>query len=268
MLCVVCASSTGGEAVQQRLPPTITESDAPRGASYAYPMGTPLTLAKLGPETLTPIVCAALQSRPIPLPSLLLPVGDAALELALSEALLDPTIAFAIHSIVAVDDHALVLNNRTSLPTRERISGTERLAAVVCGVGRGIDRRASAALATGNGRLALALDLIGTHALFRLSDYARGLVRKYGHSSGLMIGGPLEPGMDHFPLRDQATLVRLADAEPMGFFVTPSGAVGPGRVLTFAIPIGRDLPPWRPADRCLHCPSREACQRMGMAVDD
>ncbi len=236
--------------------------------SDARPTHAPAALGKLGPEALTSILVAALEARPIPLPQLIVPVGDAALQLVIAERLLDPTVAYAVHCVAAIEDHALVLTDGTSLPTAERLPGTERLAAAVCGIGRGIDRRAAAALAGGNGRLALALDLIGTHALFRLTDYVRGLLREGARHDGLTIGGPLEPGMENFPLREEGTLVRLADAEHMGFYLTSSGAIGPGRVLTFAVPLGRNLPPWRPADRCLHCPSREACQRMGMAADD
>jgi hypothetical protein len=228
----------------------------------------PRALGKLAPQTLTPIVVAALHARPIPMPLLLVPVRDVALRLVVAEHLLAPTVAYGVHAVAAVEEHSLVLADGTPLPTVERMTGAERLAAAVCGIGRGIDRRAAAALAAGNGRLALDLDLIGTHALFRLTDYVRGLLREAAQKNGLAIGGPFEPGMENFPLREEGTLVRLADAEPMGFYVTSSGAVGPGRVLTFAVPIGRNLPAWRPADRCLHCPSREACQRMGMAADD
>lgn len=244
------------------------EKAAAADAVLPRPASVPLALGKLGPETLTSVVIDALKVRPIPMPPLLVPFREAALRFVIDESLLVPTLAYAVHCVAPVEDHALVLSDGTALPTTERLSGAERLAAAVCGIGRGIDRRAAAALAAGNGRLALALDLIGTHALFRLSDYVRAVVRETGGKHGLAIGGPLEPGMERFPLRDQAILVRLADAEPMGFFVTSSGAVGPGRVLTFAIPIGNNLPPWRPTDRCLHCPSREACQRMGMAADD
>lgn len=228
----------------------------------------PSTTVKIGPETLTPILCAALYTQRISMPPLLAPVCTAALRAVVEESLLLPRVAYAIHCVAAVQDHALILADGTSLPTCERLNGAERLAAVVCGIGRGIDRRAAAALAAGTGRLALALDLIGTHALFRLSDYLRDLLRERAHPDGLTLGGPLEPGMENFPLREESTLLRLADAEPMGFYITSSGAVGPGRVLTFAVAIGRNLPPWRPADRCLHCPSREVCQRMGMAADE
>lgn len=236
--------------------------------AHARPASVSLALCKLGPEILTPIVIAALQARAIPMPPLLVPFREAALRFVINAHLLVPTLAYAVHSVAAVEDHALLLRDGTALPTTERLSGAARVAAAVCGIGRLINRRAAAALAAGNGRLALALDLIGTHALFRLSDHVRGLVGEAARKSGLAGGGPLEPGMERFPLRDQGVLVRLADAEPMGFFVTSSGAVGPGRVLTFAIPIGNNLPPWRPSDRCLHCPSREACQRMGMVADD
>lgn len=244
------------------------ETPATSDAAKARPANEPLTLGKLAPQTLMPIVVAALHARPIPMPPLLIPVRAAALRLVVAEHLLSPTVAYGVHAVAAVEEHSLVLADGTRLPTIERMTGAERLAAAVCGIGRGIDRRAAAALGAGNGRLALDLDLIGTHALFRLTDYVRGLLREAARKNGLAIGGPFEPGMENFPLREEGTLVRLADAEPMGFYVTSSGAVGPGRVLTFAVPIGRNLPPWRPADRCLHCPSREACQRTGMAADD
>jgi len=226
------------------------------------------TARKLGPAVLTPILVAALRARPIPLPPLLVAAGDRALRLVIEEGLLAPAVAYAIHSVAAVEDQGIVLDDGTSLPTMARMTGAERVAAAVCGIGRAIDRSAAAALAAGSGRLALALDLIGTHALFRLSDYVRELLRDEARGHGLTIGRPLEPGMEGFPLHDQGILVRLADADKLGFYVTAFGVVGPGRVLTFAVPIGRNLPPWRPADRCLHCPSREACQRMGMAWDD
>ncbi|MGD0024891.1 MAG: hypothetical protein ABSC37_09750 [Xanthobacteraceae bacterium] len=253
----------------QEPPPRALGEQGPASDSLeARPASVPLAFGKLGPETLTPILLDALHARLIPLAPLIVPVRDAALRLVVAERLLAPTIAYAVHAVAVIGDRALELTDGTLLPTSERLAGAERLAAAVCGIGRGIDRRAAAALAAGDGRLALALDLIGTHAVFRLSDHVRRLVRKSARENGFAIGGPLEPGMANFPLRDQAVLVRLADAKPMGFCVTSSGAVGPGRVLTFAIPIGRDLSPWRPADRCLHCPSREACQRMGMAADD
>ena len=234
----------------------------------AAPSGGLRLPGRFGPDVLTPILIDALRARSVPLPALLAPLGEAALTLAIGERLFEPVIACAVHPVVAVEHRALVLADGTALPTSERLAGAERVAAAVCGIGRGIDRRAATALSAGNGRLALALDLIGTHALFRLSDQVRALVAAAARADSLTIGGPLEPGMANFPLRDQGVLVRLAGGEAAGFTVTSSGVVGLGRVLTFAIPMGRNLPAWRPADRCLHCPSREACQRMAMAADD
>jgi hypothetical protein len=229
---------------------------------------SPLASAKTNPgAALTPTLVGLLRASPIPLPPLLVPAADEALNLAIEEELLAPEVAYAIHLVVAVAEHEIVLSDGTALPTTERLAGAQRLAAAVCGIGRGIDRRAAQLLAAGHGRLALALDSIGTHALFRLSDHLRAVLRDEARKSNLTIGGPLEPGMEGFPVRDQGILVRLADAEKSGFFVTSYGIVGPGRVLTFAVPIGLNLPPWRPADRCLRCPSREACQRMMIGSD-
>lgn len=229
--------------------------------------GAPI-VRKLGPETLLPTIVQALHAAPIPMPDLLVKVRDAALQLIFKQSLIVPRVAYAVHGVASIEDKALILNDTSRLPTPEHLTGAEFAAASVCGIGRGIDQQVAVAFDAGNGRLALALDLIGTHALFRLSNYIREFVYEDARKNGLAIGGPLEPGMQNFPLGDAAVLVRLADAEPMGFFVTSSGAVGPGRVLTFAIPIGRAMPPWQPTDRCRTCPSLEACRRMGMAVDD
>lgn len=234
----------------------------------AQPATVPLALYKLDPEALSAIVVDALRALPIPMPGLLGKVRDTALQLIIEEGLIVPRVAYAVYSVAAIEDHALILNDGSSLATMERLTGAQRAAAAVCGIGHAVDRRLAAAFAAGSGRLALALDLIGTHALFRLSNYVRELVYENALKNGLAIGGPLEPGMQGFPLRDASVLLRLADAQPMGFFVTSSGAVGPGRVLTFAIPIGHDMPAWRPTDRCRSCPSLEACRRMGMAADD
>jgi hypothetical protein len=222
---------------------------------------------RLDDTALLPILLAALRASPIPLPPLLAPVGDEALALVIDENLLAPAAAYAVYPVVAVEPQAIVLCDGTALPTTAPLAGAQCLAAAVCGIGRGIDRCAARLLAAGRGRLALALDLIGTHALFRLSDHVRALLRDRASKSALTLGGPLEPGMEGFPLADQAVLMRLAGAEKSGFFVTSYGVAGPGRVLTFAVPMGVNLPPWHPADRCRHCPSREACQRMMMARD-
>lgn len=226
-----------------------------------------IAAVKLDSAALMQSLVAALRAEPIPLPPLLVPAADKALTLAIEEQLLAPAVAYAIHPVVAVEEHEIVLRDGTALPTTEPLTGVQRLAAAVCGIGRGIDRRAARLLAAGRGRLALALDLIGTHALFRLSDHARALLWEEARKSDLTLGGPLEPGMAGFPLGDQGILMRLADAAKSGFYVTSYGVAGPGRVLTFAVPMGLNLPAWRPADRCLRCPSRQACQRTMMARD-
>jgi hypothetical protein len=255
--------------MRRNVTPSLSSAKANPGAAIpeARPKAEIIAPVKLDRATLTASLVAALRAAPIPLPPLLVPAADEALNLAIEEQLLAPAVAYAIHLVVAIEDHEIMLSDGTALPTTERLTGVQRLAAVVCGIGRGIDLRAALLLAAGHGRLALALDLIGTHALFRLSDQVRALLRDEARKSNLTIGGPLEPGMEGFPLRDQGIVVRLADAEKSGFYVTSSGVAGPGRVLTFAVPMGVNLPPWRPADRCLHCPSREACQRMMMAGD-
>jgi len=236
-------------------------------AMSAQPSSVAPVARKLGPEVLLPTIVKALHAATIPMPDLLLKVRDAALELILKQGLIVPSVAYAIHSVASIEDQALILNDASRLTTPGRLTGARFVAAAVCGIERGIDERITAAFAAGHGRLALALDLIGTHTLFRLSNYVRELIYEKARKDSLSIGGPLEPGMQKCPLGDAGVLVQLADAEPMGFFVSSSGAVGPGRVLTFAIPIGHEMPPWRPTDRCRICPSLEACRRMGMAVE-
>ncbi len=179
--------------------------------------------------------------------------------------LLAPTVAYGIHPLVAVDERGVALPDGTvlAIAPRDHVAAAERLAVGVCSIGTAVDTRAAELLAARRSRLALALDIIANWALARLFDQAWGRLARVARRAGLRLGSPLEPGVDGFALSEQASLLRLANAQALGFFATTTGMVGPGRTVTFAAGMGRNLPVWDPADRCRRCGSRDYCKQAG-----
>jgi hypothetical protein len=202
-----------------------------------------------------------LRPERLPLAPLLRPQAIEALAMV-SEELLSPRASYALWQIDRLDETGVELagGGRIEAPLAYRLAkGARRIAFVVCGLDEAFGQRVSEVMAARKPRLAMALDAIGTVALFRLSDWLRARLKRKARELGWQVGGPMEPGMMGFGIGQQPKLLSLSGASGLGFSITDGGMIAPGRALGFAVGLGPNLPEWDPKLRCQCCPSQEIC---------
>jgi hypothetical protein len=142
-------------------------------------------------------------------------------------------------------------------PYADRITA---IAAGVCTLGEGLERRVSELFDERRPSLALALDTQGTETLFRLSDQTLADIRRTAREQGLFAGEQANPGDSGLLAERQELVLTLADAADCGVSITSNGMLSPRKSVSFVVAIGPDLEeealPWR----CRHCAYRNQCR--------
>lgn len=132
------------------------------------------------------------------------------------------------------------------------------LALAACTLGPALEARVSELFAARRPRLAIALDRLGTDALFRTADRCYERIRRDARRAGMQAGAEVNPGDPGAPIAMQTIISQLA--ETPGIHASPRGVLNPAMSLSMIVPIGHGLPSRQAGGRCDRCPSREQCR--------
>lgn len=154
-----------------------------------------------------------------------------------------------------------------SAQAAHRLRGAAWLAAGVCTIGGRLEQQVRASFAAGRQLQAVLLDEIGTRALFRLADDLEACLRREAQRLGITASGVLNPGEPGFPLREQRTVMELADAARIGVSATTDGVMSPGKTLTLIMGLGEAMPLWERGQSCARCRAQPRCMYRRTVAD-
>jgi hypothetical protein len=181
--------------------------------------------------------------------------------MAASEGLFQPRSRFRIFPVLARRGETFEVGvGRLRIP---RFAGSARaieaLAVGVCTIGAGGEQRASELFKARQPSLALALDRLGTEALYRLSDRTLVAIRAEARARAVRAGEQANPGDAGIDLDQQATVLDLANAVACGVSLTDTGMLAPRKSVSFVVALGREVEEQRSFGRCRYCPARDRC---------
>jgi len=178
------------------------------------------------------------------------------------EQLIKPAIAYQIYPIDAVRVNQVFLGDNISLTSSlltSVLTGAEELAAVVCTIGRKLEKKVTAYFRKKEPVRGLLLDGIGSAAVDSLIQEVCKIVIGEALSRGYQASSPLSPGMSGFPISEQWPLFQLVPAAGIGVSLTPSGIMVPKKSASMVIGLGPQMATWTQAEACARCHLRKTC---------
>ena len=184
-----------------------------------------------------------------------------ALAVSESETLIRPVAAHRVLPARAADGETLEVNGFTlRVPAFAPDAGKiTAVAAAACTIGPDLERRVRELFTAHRPSVALAVDRVGTQALFRLSDQTLAAIRREAKGQGLVLGAQANPGDAGIGFEQQAAVLALAGAEASGIALTRLGMLSPEKSISFLVALGPDLKGHVYSGRCARCPARERC---------
>lgn len=162
---------------------------------------------------------------------------------------------------IAVGEHrhnVVLLEDGTKLTgplVARRLAGAERVAAVVCTVGAGLEQLAAAQQ---NPLRMMALDGLGNAAVEAVGQQVCERIGERAQATGLETSTPLSPGEPDWPVEvGQPQLFSLLGPNPAGVRLTESGMMIPQKSISFVVGVGRRM---EQTDLCELCSMKERCR--------
>ena len=184
-----------------------------------------------------------------------LQTAEIALELGFP--LLQPSASVCEARINDVRHERLLLEGGATLtgPLVSRIlAGAERIAAVVCTIGPGLEKLASE---QEDVLLGLAMDGLGNAAIEAVGQQVCARLAKEAQTHGLETSAPLGPGEPDWSVGvGQPQLFGLFDPAPPGVRLAESGMMHPRKSISFVVGIGQHM---EQVDLCELCSLKERC---------
>ena len=192
--------------------------------------------------------------------------------LALSRELLDeaatlqslePAIAYEFCQVKEINDGGARLQGHIFLKTdllQKRLPFASELAAIVCTIGPQLERKVTDCFAHDEPLHGVLLDGIGNAAVDILAQEACRMICVLAESRGNKSSSPLSPGMPGFPLSEQWTLCRIAQAEQIGVHLSKSAMMIPRKSMSMIIGVGLNMPTWSKAEFCATCNLKNTCR--------
>jgi cobalamin-dependent methionine synthase I len=213
----------------------------------------------LDPETV--LRRGGFQRQPQPQPKIADLLNEL-LAIVIEEKLLQPAISYEILRIVEVKQNGLYLENEESLAGHmlsSLLGSAAELAVIVCTIGSRLEEKASVFFAQKDPLQSMLLDGIGSAAVDALSQTACQLVQHLSLSLGYQASSHISPGMQDFPIEEQAKVVRLSHGEQIGVQLTSVGIMVPRKSVSMIIGLGKHMPSWTQSDVCARCNLNETC---------
>jgi len=173
-----------------------------------------------------------------------------------NESLLEPAMAYERYAIKEIRPDGLLLANGVPLsgPLLPRSwAGAEAIIAAVGTIGPRLEARVTQYFTLGDPLKAYLLDDIGNLAVDRLSAEFCRRQPWPGASS------PLSPGLEGWPVTDQALLYELSGAAKIGIRLTEGDMLVPGKSVSLALGLGENMPHWTEEEACARCSLRQTC---------
>ena len=177
--------------------------------------------------------------------------------------LLEPAVAYEIHSVSAVGSQQLVLDGGAMLQGQSLsriLSQARELAVAVCTIGSRLEERVAECFSGNEPLRALLLDSLGSAAVDAVVREACELIMREASGRGYETSSPLSPGGSGFPLSEQWPLFELVPAEKIGVSLTSSGLMVPRKSVSMVIGIGAQMNTWTKAEACARCNLSETCR--------
>jgi len=176
--------------------------------------------------------------------------------------LLEPAIAYEIHTVTAVDSQQLSLEGGIVLSGSTLtgiLSQAKELAAIVCTIGSKIEDRVTDYFSGNEPLRGLLLDGLGSAAVDALVQEGCEHITHETTNRGYQVSSPLSPGGPGFPLSEQWPLFQLVPAEKIGVSLTSAGLMIPRKSVSMVIGIGPQMITWTRTEACARCNLGETC---------
>ena len=176
--------------------------------------------------------------------------------------LLEPAIAYQIHSIKKICHEQLYLEGNTALHSPllpSLLPEAKELAIVVCTIGPRLEQEVKDCFEIDEPLRGLLLDGIGSAAVDALTQEICRFMMHEASSRGYQASSPICPGMPGFPITEQWQILNLVPAREIGVSLTPTGIMVPQKSATMVIGIGTQMTTWTQAEICVRCSLRKTC---------
>ena len=176
--------------------------------------------------------------------------------------LLEPAIAYEIHSITEMRHDQLYLQGNAALYSPllpSLLQEAEELAIVVCTIGPRLEQEVKDYFDKDEPLRGLLLDGIGSAAIDALTQEICRFMMYEASSRGYQASSPLGPGMPGFPITEQGQILNLVPAREIGVSLTPTGIMVPQKSASMVIGIGTRMTTWTQAEICGRCSLRKTC---------
>jgi hypothetical protein len=175
--------------------------------------------------------------------------------------LLEPAVVFQEYRIRGINHERVLLSEGAWLSGKvlaALLAPAKKIGVVVCTIGPTLEAYLSAVLPADPG-FGLALDGLGTAAVEALSVNTCSYLGEQAAKDGMQSTLPFSPGMEGWPAgRGQEQIFQLVDAEQIGVRLNESGAMIPGKSLSFVIGFGPEVD--SSGRVCDYCSMRFSCR--------
>jgi len=176
--------------------------------------------------------------------------------------LLEPAVAYEIHSITEMSHGQLSLEGNLVVPgplLPSLLPEAKELAVVVCTIGPKLEKQVTDYINGGEPLRGMLLDGIGSAAVDSLSREVCKFITGEASSRGYQASSPISPGMPGLPITEQWQLFKLVPAREIGVSLTSSGIMVPLKSASMVIGIGPKMTTWTRAEVCARCSLRKTC---------
>lgn len=176
--------------------------------------------------------------------------------------LLEPAIAYEIHSITEMRHDQLCLEGNAALHSPllpSVLREAKELVVVVCTIGPRLEEEVTECFNKEEPLRGLLLDGIGSAAVDSLTQEVCKLMMREASSRGYRASSPLGPGMPGFPITEQWQMLNLVPAGEIGVSLTPIGMMMPRKSISMVIGMGSEMPTWAQAEVCARCNLMKTC---------
>jgi hypothetical protein len=184
------------------------------------------------------------------------------LESVATTHLLKPVTTYKFYSIAGTEPDRVLLPggaviNGSLLPST--FPDAKEIAAIVCTIGPGLEKRVTEYSRNGEALRATLLDGIGSAAVDILAQEACRFFSGEALKHGMQAGSPVNPGMPGLAITEQRNLLELAHAGEIGVSLTSSGIMVPRKSTSMIIATGPVMKTWTQTEICARCNLRETC---------
>jgi hypothetical protein len=181
---------------------------------------------------------------------------------AKSTHLLEPAVAYEIHSITEVSREQVSLKGNAAvrgslLPSL--LTEAKELAITVCTIGPKLEKQVTDYTNGGETLRSILLDGIGSAAVDTLAQQACKLIAGEASSRGYQVSSPVNPGMPGLPLTEQWQLLKLSNAREIGVSLTSLGIMVPRKSTSMVVGMGPQMQTWTQVEVCAHCSLSKTC---------